>query len=53
MQKIVMDFTGMTNAGYINEIVNALIDLFFENSHSGTEKMISYKHRRFHEYFLK
>lgn len=52
VQKIIMNFTGMTSAGDINEIVNALIDLFFENSHSGTEEMVSYKHRRFHEYFL-
>lgn len=52
VQKIVMDFTGVTNAGDINEIVNALTDLFFEDSQSETEKMISYKHRRFHEFFL-
>lgn len=52
VQKIVMDFTGMTNAGDINEIVNALIELFFEHSHSDVEEMLSYKHRRFHEYFL-
>lgn len=52
VQNIVMNLTGMTNAGDINEIVNALIDLFFESSHSDIETMISYKHRRFHEYFL-
>ena len=52
VQKIVMNFTGTTNAGDINEIVNALIDLFFENSHNDSEEMLSYKHRRFHEYFL-
>lgn len=37
----------MTNAGDINEIVNGLMDVFFENSHSDTETIISYKHRRF------
>lgn len=52
VQKIVMNFTGMSNAGDINETVDALIDLFFENSCSDTEEMLSYKHRRFHEYFL-
>lgn len=52
VQKIVMNLTGMTNAGDINDTVNALIDLFFENSHSNTEEMLSYKHRRFQEYFL-
>lgn len=52
VQKIVMIFTGMTNAGDINETVNALIDLFFENSHNDTVEILSYKHRRFHEYFL-
>lgn len=52
VQKIVMNFTGMTNAGDINETVDALTDLFFENSQSDIEEMLSYKHRRFHEYFL-
>lgn len=52
VQKIVVNFTGTTNAGDINEIVNTLIDLFFENSHSDTGEVLSYKHRRFHEYFL-
>lgn len=40
VQKIVMNFTEMTNVGDINEIVNALIDLFFENSHNDVEEML-------------
>ena len=52
IQEIVMNLTGMTNAEDINDIVNALVDLFFEISHNNTAIMLSYKHRRFHEYFL-
>lgn len=51
IQEIVKDVTGTIDVLYINTIVDALIDLFFERAESN-EEIISYKHRRFHEYFL-
>lgn len=52
VQEVVSKLTGTTNAIDINMIVNALVDLFFEISHNNKSRELSYKHRRFHEYFL-
>lgn len=51
VQEIVKSVTEVSDPLYINIIVDALIDLFFEKAESNDE-IISYKHRRFHEYFL-
>ncbi|NFI94720.1 hypothetical protein FC961_10010 [Clostridium botulinum] len=52
VQEIVKKITRNTNPIYINMIVQALEDLFFEKSHNDILGLLSYKHRRFHEYFL-
>lgn len=52
VQEIVKKVTGAINALHVNMIVQALTDLFFEKSNNDTLGMLSYKHRRFHEYFL-
>lgn len=52
VQEIVKKITESSNVQDINNIVHALMDLFFEESANYYSKVISYKHRRFHEYFL-
>jgi len=52
VQEIVQKITGSTNASDVNTIVHALVDLFFEISYNITSRVLSYKHRRFHEFFL-
>jgi hypothetical protein len=52
VQEIVKKITGTMNAIHINMIVQALVELFFEKSHNDKFGILSYKHRRFHEYFL-
>lgn len=52
VQKLIKECMGVTNAAEINEIVSMLMDLFCESSRSDYACTISFKHRRFHEYFL-
>lgn len=52
VQKIVINFGKASNSIEINNIVSSLIDLFFEISANASDQLLSYKHRRFHEYFL-
>lgn len=52
VQEIVRKITGSIHVLDINIIINALVDLFFEISNNNTSGLLSYKHRRFHEYFL-
>lgn len=52
VQTLIKECMGVENAVEINEIVNMLMDLFFESSRSDFVCTISFKHRRLHEYFL-
>lgn len=52
IQKIVSNHFSLTDATAINNIIVALTDLFFEKSHSTEDVTLSFRHRRFQEYFL-
>lgn len=52
VEEIVKEITGTMNALHVNNVVQALAGLFFEKSNNVSVEMLSYKHRRFHEYFL-
>lgn len=53
LQKIIMDICGVSNPNDVNSIVDSLTELFFEsNNNNFLEISLSFKHRRYQEYFL-
>ena len=52
IQKIVCETCKLYGAKAINNVVYALTDLFFEKNSSKEEATLSFRHRRFQEYFL-
>lgn len=53
VQEIIINISKQQNPKEVNNIVDALTDLFFEKSNYGTSTvLLSYRHRRYQEYFL-
>lgn len=53
IQKIIISKTSRNSPNEINEIVDALTDLFFERSnYENLVSLLSFRHRRYQEYFL-
>lgn len=53
LQTIIIKGFEVNNANDVNIIISSLLDLFFEySSYSSKEEKLSYRHRRYQEYFL-